>query len=126
MTVWPPLPYEEWKPTKETLHRYAQIVGKVRMSLVPFRNHWWHVTLYVSARGVTTGPMPSGDLTVEIELDVVDHRVVVRTSEGRTESFALRDGLSCARFYGGLFSALRKVGVEVEIRAELRLPLDSL
>jgi hypothetical protein len=60
--VWPPLPYHDWQPTKETLHRYAQILGKVRMSLVPFRNHWWHVTLYVSTRGVTTGPMPYGDL----------------------------------------------------------------
>lgn len=118
MAAWPPLPYEEWRPTKETLHRYAQIVGKVRMSLVPFRNHWWHVTLYVSARGLTTGPMPSGELTAEIELDLVDHRVVVRTSGGRTESFALRDGLSCARFYGALFAALRKVGVEVEIGAK--------
>jgi Family of unknown function (DUF5996) len=118
MRAWPPLPYEEWKPTKETLHRYAQIVGKVRMSLVPFRNHWWHVTLYVSPRGLRTGPMPSGELTVEIELDFIDHRVHVRSSEGRAESFALRDGLSCARFYGALFAALRKVGVDVEIRAE--------
>ena len=118
MTSWPPLPYEEWKPTKETLHRYAQIVGKVRMSLVPFRNHWWHVTLYVSARGLTTGPMPSDARTAEIELDLIDHRVRVRTSEGGDESFALREGLSCARFYGALFVALRKVGVDVEIRAE--------
>jgi hypothetical protein len=115
---WPTLPYEEWKPTKETLHRYAQIVGKVRMTLVPFRNHWWHVTLYVSARGLTTGPMPFENLTVEIELDLVDHRVHVRTSEGRDESFELRDGLSCARFYGALFASLRRAGVEVEIRAE--------
>ena len=79
--MWPPLPYEDWEPTKQTLHRFAQIVGKVRMSLVPFRNHWWHVTLAVSARGLTTGPMPFGDLDVEVELDFVDHRVHVRTSE---------------------------------------------
>jgi hypothetical protein len=115
---WPALPYEEWRPTKETLHRYVQIVGKVRMTLVPFRNHWWHVTLYVSARGLTTGPMPFENLTVEIEFDLVDHRVHVRTSNGHDESFALRDGLSCARFYGALFASLRRVGVEVEIRAE--------
>ena len=57
-TEWPPLPYREWEPTKQTLHRYAQMVGKLRMALVPFRNHWWHVTLYVSARGITTAPMP--------------------------------------------------------------------
>src|SRR6476660_6753868 len=81
--IWPPLPYQDWRPTKETLHRYVQIVGKVRMSLVPFRNHWWHVTLYVSTRGVTTGPMPYGDLSVEIELDLVEHRVWVLASDGR-------------------------------------------
>ena len=74
-TAWPPLPYREWEPTKQTLHRYVQMVGKLRMSLVPFRNHWWHVTLYVSAHGLTTGPMPAGDRTVEVELDFVEHRV---------------------------------------------------
>jgi hypothetical protein len=115
--AWPALPYEDWRWTKETLHRFAQIVGKVRMALVPPRNHWWHVTLYVSAHGLTTGPMPYGDLTVEIELDFVDHRVHVRTSEGRRANFALRDRQPCARFYSDLFTALRQVGVAVEILA---------
>jgi hypothetical protein len=115
---WPALPYEDWRPTKETLHRFAQMVGKVRMALVPPRNHWWHVTLYVSAHGLTTGPMPYGGLTAEIELDFVDHRVQVRTSQGRRASFALRDRLPCARFYSDLFTALRDVGVDVEIHAE--------
>jgi len=73
-TAWPPLPYREWEPTKQTLHRYVQMVGKLRMSLVPFRNHWWHATLFVSARGISTGPMPYGKLTAEVELDFVDHR----------------------------------------------------
>lgn len=117
MTGWPPLPYEAWEPTKQTLHRYAQIVGKLRMSLVPFRNHWWHVTLYVSARGVTTGPMPYGDLTAEVELDLVDHRLAVRTSEGRAASFPLRDRLPCARFYRDLFDALESVGIRAAINA---------
>jgi Family of unknown function (DUF5996) len=116
--AWPPLPYEAWTPTKQTVHRYAQMVGKLRMSLVPFRNHWWHVTLYVSARGLTTGPMPYGDLTVEVEFDFVDHRLGIRTSEGRTAGFPLRDRLSCASFYGDLFAALRGVGVEATIRPE--------
>jgi hypothetical protein len=60
MSSWPELPYEAWEPTKQTLHRYTQIVGKVRMALVPPRNHWWHVTLYVTERGLSTGPMPYG------------------------------------------------------------------
>ena len=115
MTDWPPLPYRDWQPTKETLHRYAQIVGKVRMSLVPFRNHWWHVTLYVSTRGLTTGPMPYGDLSVEVEFDFVDHHLRVRTSEGGSAGFPLRDRTPCARFYADLFSSLEQVGVRVEI-----------
>ena len=115
---WPPLPYGEWKPTKETLHRYAQIVGKVRMSLVPFRNHWWHVTLYVSTRGITTGPMPYGDQSVEIELDFVDHRVRVFTSEGQEAGFALRDRIPCAQFYTELFRSLEDVGVHVTINSK--------
>jgi hypothetical protein len=115
---WPSLPYEDWEPTKQTLHRYCQIVGKVRMALVPPRNHWWHVTLYASARGVTTGPMPCADETAEIELDLVEHRLNVRTSAGRTAGFPLRDRLSCATFYADLFAALRDVGVEAEIHAE--------
>ena len=115
---WPALPYEAWEPTKQTLHRYVQMVGKVRMALVPFRNHWWHVTLYVSAHGLTTGPMPAGDATIEIELDFVEHRLGVRASDGRAAGFPLRDRLPCAQFYGDLFAALRDVGVEVQINAK--------
>ncbi len=118
-TAWPPLPYEDWQPTKQTLHRYAQMVGKVRMALVPFRNHWWHATLYVSTRGLTTGPMPlEGARTAEIEFDFVDHELRVRSSDGRSAGFPLRDRLACAHFYRDLFGALAEVGVDVEIRAE--------
>jgi hypothetical protein len=116
--TWPSLPYEDWEPTKQTLHRYAQIAGKVRMSLVPFRNHWWHVTLFPSAHGLTTGPMAHGALTAEIEIDVVGHRLSVRTSDGRAAGFALRDGLAVASFYEGLFAALEQVGVRTSIHAE--------
>ena len=112
--AWPALPYGEWEPTRETLHRYAQMVGKLRMQLVPFRNHWWHVTLYVSARGLTTGPMPVGDVLAEVELDFMDHAVRVRTSAGRTAGFPLRDRLPCARFFADLAQALRDAGVDAE------------
>lgn len=118
MTAWPELPYDEWEPTKQTLHRYAQMVGKVRMALVPFRNHWWHATLYVSARGLTTGPMAAGDVTAEVELDFVDHALRVRTSAGRSAGFALRDRFACSRFYEDLFTALGDVGVGARIRPE--------
>src|SRR3712207_7050556 len=61
--VFPPLPLDEWEDTKETLHRYIQIVGKVRLESSPYRNHWWQVPLYVSTRGLTTGPIPYGNIT---------------------------------------------------------------
>jgi hypothetical protein len=116
--AWPALPFADWEPTKQTLHRYAQIVGKVRMALVPPLNHWWHATLYVSARGLRTGPMPYGDRTVEIELDFVDHRLAVRASDGRTAGFALRERPACAHFYEDLFGALGDVGVTVAINPQ--------
>ncbi len=88
--AWPALPYRDWEPTKQTLHRYCQIVGKVRMALVPPRNHWWHVTLYVTATGLSTGPMPYGDRDVEIAFDLLRHRLVVATSDGQERELDLR------------------------------------
>ncbi len=115
---WPELPYEEWKPTKQTLHRYTQIIGKVRMALTPPRNHWWHVTLYVTARGLTTGPMPYQGRDIAIELDFIDHQATVRASDGTASAFDLRDRPACADFFTDLFSALSKVGVEVDIHPQ--------
>jgi hypothetical protein len=112
---WPALPYAEWEPTKQTLHRYVQIVGKVRMALTPPLNHWWHVTLYVSARGLSTGPMPYGDRTITVELDFVDHRLAVRASDGGSAGFGLRERPACANFYAELFAALGDLGVTVAI-----------
>jgi hypothetical protein len=112
---WPALPYADWEPTKQTLHRYVQIVGKVRMALVPPLNHWWHATLFVSARGLRTGAMPAGDRTAEIELDFVGHRLEVRTSDGRTAGFFLRERPACAHFYADLFATLDAVGVSAPI-----------
>jgi len=113
--AWPDLPYGEWEPTKQTVHRLTQIVGKVRMALVPFQNHWWHVTLHPSATGLTTGLMPHGDRSVEIALDLLVHRVDVRASDGRRAGFDLRDGTPCATLYLRLFAALAEVGVSVDI-----------
>ena len=112
---WPELPYESWKPTKATLHRYAQTVGKIRMALVPPQNHWWHATLRVTERGLSTGPMPYGGRDVAIDLDFVDQRVAVRASDGRAAGFALGDRPACADFYSDVFAALREVGVQVDI-----------
>ena len=79
---WPSLVLEEWLPTYATLHRWAQIVGKTRLSLAPFENHWWHCALYVTARGLTTSPMPHRGGVLEIEFDFLDDLLVARTSDG--------------------------------------------
>lgn len=115
--TWPELPYGEWRPTKETLHRYTQIVGKIRMALMPPRNHWWHVTLRVSALGLTTGPMPYGGHAIEIEFDLVHQRMHFRRSDGREALFALRGPLPVARFHDAVFASLDAIGVRVSIDA---------
>ena len=113
----PPLPLDEWEDTKETLHRYCQVVGKVRMGLSPFRNHWWHATLYVTARGLSTGSIPYGNETFEISLGLVENRLAVATSSGDGFSFAL-DDLPVAGFYRRLFEGLRWLGIDTAINTK--------
>ncbi len=113
----PPLPLDDWEETKETLHRYCQIAGKVRMELSPFKNHWWHVTLYVTARGLSTGPIPYGpygSATFEIYFDLLENKLAVTTGDKGGFSFAL-DDLPVAEFYRRLFDGLRSLGVEATI-----------
>jgi hypothetical protein len=114
----PPLPLSEWEPTLETLHLWTQIVGKVRLGTAPARNHWWHVTLYVDVRGLTTRRMHAGGTTFQIDFDFVDHRLVVRTARGDVESFELFDGLSVADFDEKLHGLLRGLRIDVPIREE--------
>jgi hypothetical protein len=114
----PELHLADWRATKDTLHLYCQIVGKIRMATVPPRNHWWHVTLYVDTRGLTTRRMHHRGTTFEIAFDFVDHALVVATADGRTSSFALRDGLSVSDFDRRLHGTLADLGIDVEIREE--------
>lgn len=118
MEAFPALPLKDWEPTKKTLHLYAQIVGKVRMELMPKQNHWWHVPLYVDTRGLTTNSIPINGRRFEISFDFVDHQLSIVSSEGTSKSFALRDGLSVASFYNNLFAILDELGIEVEILAK--------
>jgi hypothetical protein len=118
MTALPELTLEKWEPTKETLHLWAQIVGKVRLAVAPPQNHWWHVTLYVDARGLATRRIPFADDDFDVSFDFVSHELVVRTCHGDIESFALTDGLTVAEFYERFFGILRRLGIEVEIKAE--------
>src|SRR3954451_1852915 len=87
--TWPPLPYDAWRDSCETLHLWTQIVGKVRLALAPMLNHWWQIALYVTPRGLTTSPMPYQARTFAIDFDFIAHRLRIATSDGREDGFAL-------------------------------------
>jgi hypothetical protein len=112
---WPVLAYDEYRDTLATLHRWAQIVGKIRLVETPWVNHSWHVPLYVTARGLTTSPIPHGSRMFEIEFDFVDHQLRIQTAEGRTEMFRLGPR-AVADFYQELFTRLKSLGLDISIR----------
>ena len=111
---WPALPLGEWKDTYATLHMWTQIVGKIRLSQTPWINHSWHVTLYVTSRGLTTSPVPYGLKTFQIDFDFVDHKLVIETSDGNVRLLDLRPR-TVADFYAEVMSALKSVGIDVSI-----------
>ena len=111
---WPELPYEPWKDTLATLHMWTQIVGKIRLKQMPWVNHSWHVTLYVSPRGLTTGSMPHGERTFEIEFDFADQRLSIVTCDHESRFIPLRPQTT-ADFYAAVMQALRELDVPVKI-----------
>ena len=114
----PELHLADWRPTKDTLHLYCQIVGKVRLASTPPRNHWWNVPLYVDVRGLTTRRLHHGDTTFQIDFDFVDHSLIMRTHDGRTRSFALADGVPVAEFDTRLHQELNELGIDVAIKEQ--------
>lgn len=114
--LWPSLPLEEWKDTYATLHMWTQIVGKTRLALCPKENHWWHVALYVTARGLTTTTIPHGTTVFEVEFDFIDHRLTVLTSDGDIRSISLGPR-SVADFYREYMTVLDDLGLSVRFRA---------
>ena len=113
-TLWPSLPFPEWKETARTLHMWTQIVGKIRLALTPWTNHSWHVTLYLTSRGLTTSPIPHGTKTFEIRFDFIDHQLRILTSGGEIRAIKLRP-LSVAAFYREVMNALADLEMPVEI-----------
>src|SRR4029077_11857604 len=113
-TPWPELPTATWRDTYATLHLWTQIVGKVRLTKAPWLNHSWHVALYVTARGLTTSPIPDGARTFQIDFDFIDHVLRISTSDGAQRQFALA-GQSVASFYARVIAALKELGVAVTI-----------
>lgn len=112
--VWPELPYADWKDTCTTLHLWAQIVGKIRLALTPWLNHSWHATFYVTARGLTTSPIPCGTRAFQIDFDFVDHALLIAASDGSRSALPLRPQ-SVAAFRAAVFKALKEFGIEVAI-----------
>jgi len=112
--AWPSLPLEAWRDTYATLHRWIQIVGKVRLAQSPWVNHSWHVTLYVTATGLTTSVIPHGERTFQIDFDFVDHELIIRSGDGRAGGFAL-ESQSVASFYAHLMAELARLELPVRI-----------
>jgi hypothetical protein len=112
---WPPFAYDEWRDTQATLHRWTQIVGKIRLVQTPWVNHSWHVPLYLTARGLTTSPIPYESRIFQIDFDFVDHQLRIQTLEGRTETLALAPR-TVANFYQELFARLQSLGLHITIR----------
>jgi hypothetical protein len=109
---WPRLDEGDGPETASTLQLWSQIVGKTRLALCPMTNHWWQVALYVSARGLTTSPIPNGDRVFEVEMDLVSHRLIMRSSDGGSESMPLGDG-PLARFYAEYREKLDRLRIDV-------------
>jgi uncharacterized protein DUF5996 len=112
--VWPELNYPDWKDTCATLHMWTQIVGKIRLTLTPWTNHSWHVTLYVTARGLTTSPISHGTDTFEIYFDFIDHHLRILRSDGGEKSIELKPR-SVADFYKAIMTALGELKLPVKI-----------
>lgn len=112
--VWPALPQAEWSESCATLQLWMQIVGKVRLELTPALNHCWNVTLYPTARGVTTGPMPHGTRMLQIDFDFLAHELVMETSDGGQETMVLQP-MTVAAFYTQVRTALERLGTPVKI-----------
>ena len=131
MADWPALPLADWIDTQRTLHRWMQIVGKIKLELTPLINHWWNVTFLVTARGLTTSLLRCGATRwFEMEFDFIDHVLHVRVSDGGRRDIKL-EPKSVAAMYREIFTVLPELGIQctiskhpVELIEEI-LPLDE-
>jgi hypothetical protein len=115
-TPWPTVPVAAWQPTRDTVHRWTQIVGKTRLALAPPLNHWWNSTLYVSSRGLTTSLIPLASGGLEIEFDFVRHELVLTMTSGDARRMPLAPR-SVADFYAEYRSLLNSMGIAISISA---------
>jgi hypothetical protein len=122
---WPALPLDAWSDTYATLHMWTQIVGKIRMTLSPPVNHWWHTALYVNARGLTTSPIPYGAGAFEIQFDFIGRQLEILSSDGNRISLQLAPE-SVAAFHNKLMSALRSLGIDIAINEKPQEVADAI
>jgi hypothetical protein len=108
-------PSGDWADTIATLHMWTQIVGKIRMTQMPALNHWWHVPLYVSPRGLTTGPMPYDERLFQLDFDFLNHRLAAEDSDGGSFAIELRP-MSVAAFYRAVMDGLASLAIDITIR----------
>jgi hypothetical protein len=112
--VWPPLPLDDWRDTRDTLHMWTQIVGKICLALTPRVNHFWNIALQVTARGLMTAPLPYQGRTFTMTFDFLEHALVIDTSDGARQSVPLRPE-TVADFYRLLMGTLHGLGIDVRI-----------
>lgn len=112
--AWPSLPLEAWQDTYTTVHRWMQVIGKIRLGLTPDINHWWHSTLYLTSRGLTTSPIPYGTRLFQMDVDWLDHHMRITTADGESRSIVLK-ARSVADFYHETMESLRSLGLAVSI-----------
>ncbi len=130
--AWPALPLDAWEETYQTLQRWTQVVGKIRLARTPYVNHWWNVTLYVTPRGLTTAAMAAGERSFSIDFDFVRHRLVIAADDGTTTRIPLAP-MSVAAFYGKVMESLEAMGlatsiwpVPVEVTDTVPFPEDTV
>src|SRR6266404_1922784 len=123
--VWPSLEYADWRDTCTTLHMWTQIVGKIRMTLTPWINHSWHVTLYLTARGLTTSPVPFGTGAFAIRFDFISHELRILANDGGLRVLELKPQ-SVANFYAAVMEALHQLGITVEINTTPNEVVDAI
>ena len=111
---WPPLPFREWSATRETLHMWTQIVGKLKVELAPFQNQLWHTALHPTARGLTTMPIPCSTGVFQADFDFIEHDLILATSDGRRKVVPLYPR-TVADFYRETMACLRTLGIGVSI-----------
>src|SRR5262245_45885911 len=109
--AWPALPYAQWRDTCANLHLRTQIVGKIRLAQTPWVNHSWHVALYVTPHGLTTGPIPYEARSFQIDFDFLEHRLLIESSDGQKRSLPLKTQ-TIADFYASVFASLREIGIQ--------------